>query len=194
MDWIGCLVADGYTLLHSGCTLPGDGEPLIRNEGVGIVLDKNATAAWKNASECWEAVSSRIVTARLQIAQHGHKRLGGSRWSSRRFLLLLSVYIYTPTAKAPPNVKTKFYLLDLGSNITNDGEIVSEVNARLGKAARAFGCLLSFIFDSKGLRVQIKRGIYCAAVMSTLLYGLETWVVKGPSMRRLEGFYTCCIG
>ena len=53
-------------MLHSGRTLPGDGEPLIRNEGVGIVLDKNATAA----SECWEAVSSRIVTAWLQIAQH----------------------------------------------------------------------------------------------------------------------------
>ena len=36
---------DGYTLLHSGRTLPGDGEPLIRNECVGIVLDQNATAA-----------------------------------------------------------------------------------------------------------------------------------------------------
>ena len=29
----------------------------------------------------------------------------------------------------------------LGSNIANNGEIVNEVNARLGKAARAFGCL-----------------------------------------------------
>jgi len=44
--------ADGYTLLQSGCTLPGDGEPLIRNECVGIVLDQSATAAWKNAGEC----------------------------------------------------------------------------------------------------------------------------------------------
>ena len=43
--------------------LPGDGEPLLRNEGVGIVLDQRATAAWKNASETWEAISSRIVTA-----------------------------------------------------------------------------------------------------------------------------------
>ena len=30
---------DRCTLLHSGCTFPGDGEPLLRNEGVGIVLD-----------------------------------------------------------------------------------------------------------------------------------------------------------
>ena len=37
----------------------------------------------------------------------------------------------------------------LGSNITNDGEVVSEVSVRLGKAARAFGCLRSFIFDNR---------------------------------------------
>ena len=54
---------DGCTLLHSGRTLPGDGEPFIRNEGVGIVLDQHATAAWKNAGETWEAISSRLVTA-----------------------------------------------------------------------------------------------------------------------------------
>ena len=58
---------DGYTLLHSGCTLPGDGEPMLRN-----VLDQHATAAWKNASEVWETVSSRIVTAQLKIVQCGH--------------------------------------------------------------------------------------------------------------------------
>jgi len=44
--------ADGYTLFHSGRTLPGDGETLLRNEGVGIVLDQSATVAWKNAGEC----------------------------------------------------------------------------------------------------------------------------------------------
>ena len=29
----------------------------------------------------------------------------------------------------------------LGSNITNDGEVVNEVSIHLAKAARAFGCL-----------------------------------------------------
>ena len=38
--------ADGFTLLQSGRTLPGDGELLLRKEGVGIVLDQCATAAW----------------------------------------------------------------------------------------------------------------------------------------------------
>jgi len=47
-------------LLHSGCTLPSDGEPLMV---WGLI------SAWKNAGECWEVVSSWIVTAWLQIAQ-----------------------------------------------------------------------------------------------------------------------------
>jgi len=59
--------------------LPSDGEPQVRNKGVGIVLDQNATTAWKNAGECQESASSRIVIACLQIAQHGHRRHGGFR-------------------------------------------------------------------------------------------------------------------
>ena len=42
----------------------------------------------------------------------------------------------------------------LESNITNnDGEVISGVSARLGKAARAFGCLRSSIFDNRALSV-----------------------------------------
>ena len=42
---------DQFTLLHLGRTLPGNGEPLLRNEGVGIVLDQHATVAWKKVDE-----------------------------------------------------------------------------------------------------------------------------------------------
>ena len=34
--------------------------------------------------------------------------------------------------------------------------------------------------------MDIKRGVYHAVVMSTLLYGSETWMVKSPSMKCLE--------
>ena len=114
---------------------PGDGEPLIRNEGVGIVFDQHATAAWKNAGEPWEAVSSRIVTARLQIAQRGHRRCGGSRWTSSRFLSLISAY--APTAKAPPGVKAKFvddFQCTLDALPAGDiVMILGDFNARIGK-------------------------------------------------------------
>ena len=48
-------------------------------------------------------------------------------------------------------------------------------------------------FDNRALSVQIKRGVYHAVVMSTLLYGSESWAVKSPSVRRLEGFHNHCI-
>ena len=38
----------------------------VRNEGVGIALDRKATEAWKAAGEKWEAVSSRVVIAHWQ--------------------------------------------------------------------------------------------------------------------------------
>ena len=77
----------------------------------------------------------------------------------------------------------------LGSNITNDGEVTNEVGVRLGKAARAFGCLRSSIFDNQTLSVHIRRDVYHA----TLLYGSETWAVKSPGVRRLESFHNRCI-
>ena len=65
---------DRYTLLHSGCTLADETDPQVRNEGVGILLDGHATMAWKNAGETWEAVSSRVVTARLKVVGRGRRR------------------------------------------------------------------------------------------------------------------------
>lgn len=58
--------ADGYTLLHSGRPLPSTDERALRNEGVGILIDKAATEAWRKAGESWEAISSRLVMARMK--------------------------------------------------------------------------------------------------------------------------------
>lgn len=69
----------GYTLLYSGRTLPDETVPQVRNEGVGILLDRHATMAWKNAVETWEAVISRVVTAGLKVVGRGRRRLEGSR-------------------------------------------------------------------------------------------------------------------
>lgn len=82
----------------------------------------------------------------------------------------------------------------LGSNITRDGEVQGEVAVRLGKASRAFGCLRSAIFQNQQLSVRIKREVYrVVVVLSTLLYGAETWTVKADSVRRLKGFHNRCI-
>ena len=63
----------------------------------------------------------------------------------------------------------------LGSTITSNGEITSEVSSRIAKASKAFGCLRKPIFQDSNLSTATKRAVYHAVVMSVLLYGAETW-------------------
>ena len=126
---------DGYTLLHSGRTLPDETDPQVRNEGVGILLDRHATMPWKNAGETWEVVSSRVVTARLKVVRRGQRRPGGSRETSSTHMSVVSAY--APTAKAPLGVKAKFFddLQDALDRVPAGDILVvlGDFNARVGK-------------------------------------------------------------
>ena len=126
---------DGYTLLHSGRTLPDETVPQVRNEGVSILLDRYATMAWKNAGETWEAVSSHVVTARLKVIGRGQRRPGGSRETSSTYMSVVSAY--APTAKAPLGVKAKFFddLQDALDRVPAGDILVvlGGFNARVGK-------------------------------------------------------------
>ena len=109
--WFGSDVwpaAANYTLLHSGHPLPGEDEVSKRNEGVGIMMNKFATAAWKEAGEKWDAVSSRIISARLKLVKRGQRQPGGSRETCDVFATIISAY--APTAKATTSIKSKFLL------------------------------------------------------------------------------------
>ena len=76
--WFGNAVydVDGYLMLHSGRRVPDSGDRVERNEGVGIVLDQALADRWKSGGEEWKPVSSRIVTARLQLCD---RAVGGRR-------------------------------------------------------------------------------------------------------------------
>ena len=129
--WFGSDVwtASGYTFLHSGHPLPGNAEIATRREGVGIALDERATQAWKNAGEIWEAISSRIVVARLKWLTQKKQKQSGSLYVS-------VVCAYAPTAKAPPALKEKFYtnLQDTIDKIdpTDILVLLGDLNARVG--------------------------------------------------------------
>ena len=81
----------------------------------------------------------------------------------------------------------------LGSNITSDGEVHSEVSLHIAKAARAFGCLQGAIFQNHHLSTEKKRKVYESVVLSVLLYGAASWTIKAGSLRRLNGFHNCCV-
>ena len=56
-----------------------------------------------------------------------------------------------------------------------------------------FGCLRSSIFINRSLSIDTKRCVYVATVLSTLLYGAETWAVKAIQTGRIQNFLNRCI-
>ena len=93
--------------LHSGRPLPSGGEPARRNEGVGLVLNEEMTKMWRRGGEQWTAINSRIISARILVAEKGSKLPGGGRRHSDFFMSIINVY--APTSKAPFSQRSSFY-------------------------------------------------------------------------------------
>ena len=84
----------GYTLLHSGRPIPSDdADGFVRREGVGILMNKRATAAWRAAGEEWKA----LVMVRLKWIR--------KRWRRSQELFVTIICVYAPT---PSSVKSRF--------------------------------------------------------------------------------------
>ena len=135
--WFGSDIwkAEGHVLLHSGQPLPSISEAAVRREGVGILLDEKAAEAWRLAGETWQAVSPRIVSARLKLVRAGLRRPGGLREAGDIYMSVISAY--APTARAPPRVKQQF-IEDLQHTIDNIPPsdvllVLGDFNARVGR-------------------------------------------------------------
>ena len=77
----------------------------------------------------------------------------------------------------------------LGSIASNDATLDAEINARIGKATSAFGRLFKRLWSNTGIRLDTKVEVYKAAVLTSLLYGCETWALNKKQLNRLEKFH-----
>lgn len=100
--WFGQAVyeVEEYTILHSRCLILGESQTAKWNEGAGIILDPQMIA-WREAGEIWKAVSSRIITARIELQDIL------DRQSSRRTLFM--TVMYQPT-KLPQRIRSSLQL------------------------------------------------------------------------------------
>ncbi|KAJ7426266.1 hypothetical protein WISP_17475 [Willisornis vidua] len=73
----------------------------------------------------------------------------------------------------------------LGSIISSDGKIDKEIDNRLAKAYRAFGKLHKRVCCNKHQKKSTLISVYRAIVLSTLLYGSESWVIYCHHLRLL---------
>ena len=81
----------------------------------------------------------------------------------------------------------------LGSIISFDAQIDSDVENRLSNASRAFGRLQNKIWKSHKLKQSTKISLYRAVVLTTLLYGSECWAVHKHHVKQLDRFHQRCL-
>ena len=81
----------------------------------------------------------------------------------------------------------------LGCAISSNAKIDGEIDNRLAKANCAFGRLYKRVWNNKHLRIKTKISVYRAIVLTTLLYGSESWVTYRNHLKLLERFHQRCL-
>ncbi|KAK3509681.1 hypothetical protein QTP70_008422 [Hemibagrus guttatus] len=76
----------------------------------------------------------------------------------------------------------------LGSTVTKDGQIDAEIQRRMAKASASFGRLHQRLWNNHHVSMKVKGKIYRAVVISTLLYGAESWTVYRRHVKKLHAF------
>uniref|UniRef100_H3ASA6 Reverse transcriptase domain-containing protein n=1 Tax=Latimeria chalumnae TaxID=7897 RepID=H3ASA6_LATCH len=120
-----------------------------------------------------------------------------------KFSMVISIKKTVVTSQGT-NISPKIYVnneaLDnvdhfcyLGSTLTSSLSLDRELDVRIGKASVTFGRLTSCVWNNKLLTLNTKVSIYQACVLSTLLYGCESWVTYSKQERRLNSFYLRCL-
>jgi exonuclease III len=77
----------------------------------------------------------------------------------------------------------------LGSIVSNDASMDAEITARIAKATSAFGRLIKRLWTNRGVRLDTKISVYKATVLTSLMYGCETWTLNKQQINRLEKFH-----
>ena len=81
----------------------------------------------------------------------------------------------------------------LGSAVNSHALLDDEVVNRIAKASNAFGKLRHRLWKDRGIRLETKIKVYRAVVLSTLLYGAETWTLYRSQINQLDVFHKRCL-
>ena len=89
------------------------------------------------------------------------------------------------------NVVDKFCYL--GRVLSQNAEINDDITRRIGAASAAFGRLETRLWKERGVRLSTKVAVYKAVVITTLLYGCESWITYRRHIRSLDQFHMRCL-
>ena len=108
------------------------------------------------------------------------------------------------TSSHPTNESSVFHIQEtnlevvssfryLGSILSSDSSLSSEINARIAKAASVFSCLKNTAWENSNLSTKTKLAVYNATVLPALLYGAETWSTTAYNLKRINTFHMACL-
>ena len=81
----------------------------------------------------------------------------------------------------------------LGSTISMNQSLDTEINRRIGRAVATMAKLTKRVWENGLLTQNTKMRVYQACVLSTLLYGSETWTTYMRQEHRLNTFHMRCL-
>ena len=108
--------------------------------------------------------------------------------------------ILTQGTDSPPDISINVTHLEevdsftyLGSAISSSLSLDNEISNRIGKATAVMAKLNRRVWNNSQLTKNTKLCVYQACVLSTLLYGSESWATYTGQEKRLNTFHLRCL-
>lgn len=141
------------------------------------------------------------------LAAHSEEQLQSlmNRFSSACDLFSLTIslkktQVMSQGTPIPPVINVKDHQLEvvgqftyLGSTTTDNLSLDVELGKRIGKAASTLSQLSKKVWENRQLTSNTKIAVYKACVISTLLYGSESWTTYATQERKLQVFHLRCL-
>ncbi len=81
----------------------------------------------------------------------------------------------------------------LGSTLTSNLSLHSEINKRIGKASSTFFRLTTRVWENAHLTTETKIAVCSACIISMLLYGSKSWTTYARHEKKLHSFHLRCL-
>ena len=108
--------------------------------------------------------------------------------------------ILAQDAQTPPVItidNTELEVVDsfsyLGFTVSSKASLDVEISSRIAKAAGVMAKLNKRVWNKDLLSERTKLQVYQSCVLSTLLYGSESWPTYARQEKRLNGFHLRCL-
>ena len=177
-----------------------DGVPIQSRTDGGLLNIKRFGAKTKISQHLIRELLFADDAALVSHSRQGLQRLlDDFSKACRDFGLTISVKkteVMTQNTTSDPSISVNDCILKvvdqfkyLGSTISRNLSLDSEINIRIGKAASAQAKLNERVWENKNLTINTKMRVYRACVLSTLLYGSETWSTYTSQENKLNAFH-----